>query len=428
MSDIITKLTQSLDGKQARYALLDKYYAGTQPLAFLAPEAAGALGNRLTRMASNLCRLSVGALTERLRITGFTGAEVWDAWLRNDLDQMAPIAHREALTLGSSFAIVWADRAGRSKVSIESARQVVALRDPGTRQVVAALKRWTDTDAAITRAVLYEADQITVMTADGTDASAGWRTTDTLANPLGVVPVVELANTDRLLDAGHSELDDLVPLVDALNKLLADMMVGSEYFARPRRWATGIELETDDDGNATNPYPESNRMMVSEAPDSRFGQLEAASLAAYGNAVEVLLSQIMAVSSLPPHMLGVTSDNPASADALRASEASLTARAEAKQAAFGRPWEHVARLMAAVDTGRDPDGIELAVQWADPSTRSIAQEADAMVKLVQVGILPVTYALARLGYTASEIDAIRAARRTDGLDAAGIDLTELVAG
>lgn len=39
-----------------------------------------------------------------------------------------------------------------------------------------------------------------------------------------------------------SEIEDLKPLVDALNKSLADMMVTSEYVGRPRRWATGVEL------------------------------------------------------------------------------------------------------------------------------------------------------------------------------------------
>ncbi|MEJ7690809.1 MAG: hypothetical protein WKF76_10475 [Nocardioidaceae bacterium] len=40
-----------------------------------------------------------------------------------------------------------------------------------------------------------------------------------------------------------SEIEDIKPLVDALNKSLVDMMTTSEYVGRPRRWATGIELE-----------------------------------------------------------------------------------------------------------------------------------------------------------------------------------------
>lgn len=59
-------------------------------------------------------------------------------------------------------------------------------------------------------------------------------------------------NSDRLLDNGRSEIRDLVPLVDALNKLLADMLVASEFLARPRRWATGIELvEGEEIGEAS---------------------------------------------------------------------------------------------------------------------------------------------------------------------------------
>ena len=67
--------------------------------------------------------------------------------------------------------------------------------------------------------------------------------------------MVNIRNSDRILDEyGSSEIDDLMPLVDRLNKSLADMMVTSEYVGRPRRWATGIELEekpkVDSDGNA----------------------------------------------------------------------------------------------------------------------------------------------------------------------------------
>ncbi len=42
--DLQTML-QKLDEPQARYAELDRYYTGTQPLAFLSPEAKIALGN-----------------------------------------------------------------------------------------------------------------------------------------------------------------------------------------------------------------------------------------------------------------------------------------------------------------------------------------------------------------------------------------------
>lgn len=60
--------------------------------------------------------------------------------------------------------------------------------------------------------------------------------------------------------------------------------------------------------------------------------------------------------------------------------------------------------------------------WADPSTRSVSQEADSVVKLHTAGPLPTTYALQRLGYTADPIEEIRAARRTEAIDTAGLTL------
>jgi tRNA A58 N-methylase Trm61 len=112
--------------------------------------------------------------------------------------------------------------------------------------------------------------------------------------------------------------------------------------------------------------------MISEAAEAKFGQLQSADLAGYEASVRVLLGQIMAVSTLSAHYVGVFTDNPASADALRAAEASLTARAEARQATFGRSWEQVAKLMVAVRDGVDPESVEVRVQWADAATRSVA--------------------------------------------------------
>ncbi|WP_084021654.1 phage portal protein [Mycobacterium avium] len=446
-TELLTALLQRLNEPLARYADLDRYYEGKQPLAFLSPEAKTALGNRFGVMSSNIPRLAVTALAERLRVTGFTGqADVWAEWVRNDLDQTSGVAHREALLLGDSYVIVWADQLGRPRVTVESAKQVAVLTDPGSRQIVAAVKRWEDTQAKATEAVVYLPDEIRRLRADQQGAVAnGFRTLEVIPNPLGVVPVVRLSNTDRIVgDFGSSEIDDLKPLVDALNKSLADMMVTSEYVGRPRRWATGIELTEepvtaldpvtglvvpvlDDDGQPVmtevNPIPEGHRAMISENEQAQFGQLNAADLSGYEASVRVILGQIMAVSTLPAHYVGVFTDNPASADALRAAEASLTARAEARQATFGRAWEQVARLMIAVRDGRDPNAVEdVRVQWADAATRSVAQEADAVVKLHQAGLLPVSYALKKLGYSDDEIAEVRVARRAEALDGAGLDL------
>lgn len=428
---LLQSMVQEIDGRAHRLSNLDSYYAGETPLSFMSPEAREALSNRLTRMSANYCRLAVTSIAERLRVTGFTrdgahDSSLWETWAANDLDQLSATLHREALILGSAFVIVWADETGRPVISVESAHQMIARRDPGTRTITAAVKRWEAPTG--TEAVVYGPETITRYTSKshGATAASQFTAAETVTNPLGMVPVVEFRNSDRLLEPGVSELRDIIPLQDSLNKLLADLMVGSENYARPRRWATGIELEEDDDGEVTNPYPEGDRMLISEAPDSKFGQLPASDLASYETAIRSIVAQIMAVSSLPAHYVGVTGNQPPSADGLRAAEASLTARCEARQATFGRAWEKVMALAHAVATGTDPATADVGIVWADPATRSAAQEADAVVKLYTAGLLPATSALERLGYSEDQITRIRAERRGEALDRVGTEIGQVI--
>lgn len=425
-TDDLTKDLQLIDENTARYAGLNQYASGEQPLTFLAPEIRTALDNRLSRVSVNVPGLLVSSLVERLRVVGFEGVNFWPDWKRNDLDQLAPVAHREALVLGDSFVIVWARPDGSPLITVESAEQMAAVTDPATREILRAVKRWETPEG--THAVHYLPDRIVHYKSPNPGATTtGFRVVETVANPLGVPPVVRLRNGGRLLAAGVSEMADVLPLTDAVTKLATDMLVASEYSARPRRWATGLELEEDPDtGDAVNPVGDDDRMMINEAPDGKFGQLPAGDLAAYEQAIGVVMRMISAVSGLPEHMLGIGGDNPTSADSIRASEAALTARAEAKQLQFGKAWEQVARLAVAVRNDTDPASVEVAVKWADPTTRSVAQEADAVVKLFAAGLIPSSVALARLGYSPDEIEGIRTARRAEALDKTGADLAGLL--
>lgn len=428
MNDLLTQLLQKLDEPAAQYARLDAYYAGESPIAYLSPAAAEALDNRLRKVSVNIPRLLVDSVCERLRVIGFTGVDIWNEWQATDLDQTSRICHREVLTLGSAWAIVWAGKFGEPVVTIESARQMAGLIDPGTRRLRYAIKRWEDDRR--TYAIVYGPDEIVKYQAEQTGATVhGFQVVDVIANPLGIPPVVRFANTSRLLDAGCSEMSDVLDLSDAAMKLVTDMLVASEMGARPRRFATGIEVGQtpmlDSDGNpvidsegipvmvGVSPIPEGSRALIAESPDAKFGQLPGADLAGYENAIGVVMRMISAVSGLPEHMLGIGGDNPTSADSIRASEAALTARAEMKQALFGQSWEDVARLMVAVRDGVDPQQVEVQAQWADASTRSVAAEADSVTKLFAAGLLPASYALKRLGYSDADLREIAAARAAE---------------
>lgn len=440
--DTAEKLLKALHEKQnsARPGLdrLDQYWRGEQPAAFLSAKARQAMAGRFRSLAANFPRLSCEALVERLTVTGFKYAEqpeadpdLWAVWRRAGLDDVAAQVHADALVYGRGFVIVWADSAGRPAVTAESPLQVTVKRDPQTREVTAALKRWRDGDELW--CTLYLPDSVTTYRHDQHSGDSwpvtGWgRVGEDVDNPFGVVPVVPFVNRGRTVDAeGVSEMHDVLDLSDALNKTLADSMVTSEFYARPRRWATGLELEEDEDGNVLNPFDsEEGRLWTSESPDTKFGQFDAASLSGYTDQATMLLQLIGALGGLPPHYIGLNGDQPPSADSIRSAEAPLVARATALQRTFGQSWALVAALIAAVlRPGTDPLAVELLTLWASPETRTPAQQTDAAQKLVDMGV-PLSVVLREaLGWSPEQVKATEQAARAEALNRAGVDLSRL---
>ena len=134
-----------------------------------------------------------------------------------------------------------------------------------------------------------------------------------------------------------------------------------------------------------------------------------------------------AVGNLPEHFLGAGGGraNPTSADAIRAAEAPLVARALDRQRVFGASWDDVARLVVAVRDGVDPAGVTVETVWASPETRTPAQAADAAAKLAGIG-LPLESVLADpLGYSPAHIAAVMDAKRSEALLNAGTNLAAL---
>lgn len=435
MNNTIKYMNNRLDTCRGRLVTLDSYWYGEQSLSYLSADIKDAVKQKLHTLPINYPRLAVTALAERLTINGFKFSEdeesdsrVWDAWKLNSMQAGAEQAVIDALVYGRSYIAVWADEAGQPVISVESPRQMTVIQDPLTGEVKAAWKRVISQGKAY--GFLYTAQAIVRYTHPMENASEtnlpedGWVSSgEPIPNPLGVVPVVPIINQTRLLDVdGVSEMKDVMDLADALNKLMADMMTTSEYYARPRRWATGLEIDEDENGKPVKPFSvEKEDLWTSESPDTKFGEFKASSLAGYTEAADALIQQIGAMAGLPPHYLGISGDQPPSADSIRSAEASLVSRAYNKQRLFGPRFARVAALVRAILTGEDARTIRMQTLWASPETRTQGQSTDAASKLVGVGV-PLEIALEKeLGYTPTEIDKVRVAKRVEALDNAGVE-------
>jgi hypothetical protein len=436
-NDLLLKLLNAADTQLARYSWLNSYYRGDQQNGFLTREQRDALGQRLSRLSVNIPKLAVTSLAERLHVNGFTGVDVQDDWIRNDLDQVQDVIHREALTLGIGWAIVWAGPDG-VRVTAESAAQMTGIRDPGSRELVAVMKKWED--EKYTYATVFTPDKVYKLRSDrsGATTPASFHVYQTLDNPLGVVPCVAFVNTDRFEEHGVSEIDDLADLVDGLNLALADLAIAQSFSARSKLAATGVTLKEvpvlDDDGNPVvdnvgdpvmtveQPFNSNDRILVAEGDNAKISVLNGSDLSGFEAAVRIWLSAIQAVTSLPASSLGILSDQPKSADALRAASQGLESKAQNRGGIFGRSWEQVARLIVAVRDTVDVADVHPRVVWRDFGVSSFGQLSDGVSKLHAERLISRSAALAMLGWDDDKILADRAAMRAEALDTQGLGI------
>jgi hypothetical protein len=410
---------------------LNRYYEGQQPLTYIHPDLLEELGDQLKQVVINWPRLVVDAIEERLDVEGFryaddeTAAEdLWKIWQANGMDEATQQGHVDALTMRRAFLVAGTNERDPATplVTVESPLQMVVDWDPRTRTVRSALKRYHEQDP-ITAAVTEQCATLYVqgVTHFYKQTSPGsWQETDRDEHGLEVPPVVPIVNRPRLLKPGGvSELADVIPLSDAACKIATDMMVSAEYHAMPRRVAFGVGEEDfqDEDGNAVSMWSRIAGRMWATSKNRKTGadgdgadviQFPEAQLSNFHNTLNQLARLTASLSGMPPHFLGLATDSPPSADAIRSSETRLVKRAERKQRAWGGSYEDAMRLVLRIRDGEwDPRAQSLETLWRNPATPTFAQMADASVKLVQVGILPIEQAREDLGYTAAQRQRMR---------------------
>lgn len=383
-----------LDERPALLGGLRQAWRGERPAAYLSAESRRALDDRLGRLGVNYPRLAVEALADRMRLAGVELGDrpVWETFTRAGGRELAELVHTDRLLYGSAYVTVWATEQGRPTLTGDSPFDMAHAADPATGAVRWAVRRWRVDPETVAVAVMTAEHVVEYRASSGADTlpPTAYRRHRGVDNPLAVVPVVPFVRRSSLADpvTGSSAVADLLDLTDAAAKVLGDALVTSEYYARPRRWATGLEIEEDENGHPVDPFG-TGRFLQSEDPETKFGQLDGLRLDGYGDLLATISQSVGALSGLPPHYLGLHGDQPASADGIRAAEAQLVARAETEKSRTADEWGRVAVLLDAVARGVpvDPelDG-RAVVTWSPSETSTPAMDADAAAKLRGIGL------------------------------------------
>lgn len=398
-------------------------------------------------------RLYVDSLSDRLEVEGFrlgipaasttdgsaetaagnssTGVtagapddQLWDWWQANNLDVESPLGHNESFVNGRAYITIAApDPAVDVDVDltvpiirVESATTLYAVIDPRTRAVTQALRYivgapGTPQAGQVVAATLYLPLQTIAWNKDA--QSGEWDVIQQVPHNLGIVPVVPITNRTLLSDLyGTSEITpELRSITDAAARILMNLQSAAELMGVPQRILFGVkpqEIGVDPATSISRYDAYMARILAFEESTGTATQFSASELRNFCDALDQLDRKAAAYTGLPPQYISYSSDNPASAEAIEASESRLVKKAERKAVIFGGAWEQAMRIAVRVmgQAVLPPEYYRMETIWRDPSTPTYASKAAAATGLYAggQGVIPKKRARYDMGYSVVEVD------------------------
>lgn len=419
----VSRLYSQLVARRDGIDFYDAYYTGNHPLPWLAPQARDEFRRILAMTRSNYMGLVCDATAERITIEGFrfgdgsdADDDTWRIFQANNLDSDSDQSILEALISGQSYLLVAPNPRDASlpHVWVEHASQAIVEFEPGSNRRVraAGLKVWDDDWTGELHATLYLPDAIHKFKARrptlGSAQPPQWEQRAVAgerwpaANPLGVVPLIEVPNNPRLLTGGVSELSDVTDIQDRVNKTLADRLITQDYGAFPQKWAVAWPQYVDDAQTVPTPPIDvgRDRMVTTEIAETKFGQWESAPLDPYSSAKREDVKDIASRTRTPAqYLLGEMSN--VNGETLKASESGLVSKVKQRRRPYAEAYEEAMRLargLAGLSTDAD---ARMETIFANPEFRTEGELVDALVKMRGIG-LPLDTVWERWGATPTE--------------------------
>lgn len=419
ISRLQSKLDRAVRGhthngrRRLGFNVLDRYYDGEQHLEQLGLAVPEDLRQFTTIVAWP--GSYIDSIVERCVVEGFqlpdqaeADKDLWAVWQANDLDTESPMARVDAKVFGRGYYCVGTgDDREIPLVTVESPLQLIHEWSNRARRVALAGRFYEDDSTGQTeRKVTLYAPNMTTWIRRARNGR--WVIEDRDEHKLGEVPVVPLVNKARTHDRyGISQMIRIIKLTDAAARALTNAQVATEVMALPQRWAAGMtgsdfmDPKTKKQLTAWEAY--FGAVWATGNKDAKFGQFTAGDLKNFTEIVSHYAQLCAGTTGLPMRYFGQLSDNPPSADGIRADESRLVKTCEISNNGEAGSLERVMRLVKRFQ-GDDPKPLTaLETIFRNPATPTVAQLADATVKLRSERIISLRQARRDLGYSPAAI-------------------------
>lgn len=404
MNDL-QKAFKALNGKKSGYDRMFAYYDGDQPLTYTSQRLTEIFEKLDAYFVENWCSVVIDATLDRVNLERIeiddAGLQTqWDElWMENRLYLDSDEVHEATLVTGEGFMIAWPNSlTGRMEIFHNDPRLVQCFYQPENPHVMSFAAKWWVADDETVRMTLYYPERLeyyeTSQRYDTLSKAEAFKLTDTASNPFGRIPVFHYQLKQR---KAKSDLANVWPMQDAVNKLLTDMMVTAEFAAFPQRF---IISNADVSGKLRNAPNEVWDIPAGDGmgQQTSAGQFQAADLKNYFEGIDKLAGAISSITRTPKHYFFSIGSN-LSGEALLAMEAPLNKKAQDRIDRFTPVWEElvgfVLNPMAPVQSGIH--AVFSPCETVQPLTKS-----QAMVNYKNIGVPTVTL-LRRDGWTEAEI-------------------------
>ena len=213
------------------------------------------------------------------------------------------------------------------------------------------------------------------------------------------IPLFHYRNRSDGYNYGKSELHDVVPLQNALNKSIIDLVAAADTTGFRLYWMTG------GDPSSLEIVPGS--WIFATDPEAKFGHIAGEDLSKLIEFKDSFAMEIARVSRTPLSFFQITGQV-SSEGTLKQQESGLVSRAKKRQVEFGNTWEDVMAFCRKLWNiyQSEPtleESATIDAQWDDPETRDDKGRLEELKFKADLGI-PEEQLWSEMGYDPDQIE------------------------
>ncbi|QWY81826.1 portal protein [Microbacterium phage Honk] len=398
---VTTKLAAELDeklrhdlGRDERLGLPRRYLRGDHDLPYMPRKVKPEYKALAEKSRPNWLPLVVDEFAKGLTVDGYRrpraddNVAAWRYWQDNGLDARQDIAHRGALEYGTSYVLVLpgADKSRPVIKPLSPLRSAAWYADPDDdfpELGYELLGTFKEGEQKRQRVAVYTATERVIFSrpVEGGDM----RHEATEEHGLGVVPFVRFR--DRLDGESLGLVRPFKTHQDRINDIAFAIAMAIQYASFRQRWATGLAIPEDDEGNPVEPFDAAvDRLWISEDGEARFGDFAQTDISGHQVEYKSAVATLAAAAQIDADLFAGNMTN-VTGEALLARRHKTNRKTDSFKLLFGEAWELVFKLAARAAGEPEPEA-EAEVRWRDTSGEDMLAKVDALGKLAQMLNVP----------------------------------------